>query len=196
MARAWAPTVRALPLPTLGAVLALAATPSAIVLAQGGRDLSNGLVAAALLGAAVTALVVDDPAGETLAASPTSLARRRLLRGSALLLAVAACWAALIALGALVGEVTGAALAERAAEAAAVSGIAVAAAGAAWRRGAPAAVQSGGLAGPLSVLLVSALAQRFSGLPAVASPVHHDRWWALAGVAWAVALWSSRDPAR
>jgi len=185
-----------MPLATVGAALALAAAPTVIVLLRGGNDLSGALAAATIIGAPIAALVVEDPAGETISASPTSLARRRLLRGSAILLAVAGCWAALIALGALVGEVTGAALAERAAEAAAVGGIATAAAGVAWRRGALGAAQGGGLVGPLSVLLVSALAQRFSGLPAVASPAHHDRWWALAGVAWAVALWSSRDPAR
>mgnify|MGYP000751782012 CR=1 FL=1 len=75
--RAWRPCARALPLPTLAAIAGLAAVPSAVVLLRGGSSYDGALVAAALAFGASTAFAVEDPAEETLSASPTPLAARR-----------------------------------------------------------------------------------------------------------------------
>lgn len=194
--RAWAPATRGLPLPTIGAVLALTATPPVFVLLKGDHDLSGALVAAAIIGAAAVAFSVEDPAGETLSASPTSLARRRSLRLSAILLALAVTWAVLVAIAAIRGPLTGDDLAQRAAEIAAVSGLAAAAGGVAQRQSVAGAGPVGAVAGALGVLVVSSLAFRFHQLPMLTIIEHHGRWWLVGLAGWAVAAWTWRDPAR
>lgn len=194
--RAWVPAARGLPLRTIAAGLGLAAAPTAVAVLEGGRDLSDPLVAAAVIGAATAAFFVEDPAGETLSASPTPLARRRVLRLAAIALGLAVTLATLVTIAALRGSVTGDELAGRAAEVAAVSGLAAAIAGLAHRHGVAAAAVAGALAGALAALLVSALAQRFHQLPAVGVVEQHGRWWLVALAGWAAAAWSSRDPCR
>lgn len=194
--RAWGPATRGMPLPTIAALLGLTALPTMGNLASGGRDFAGSLVAAGVLGATAAAFAVDDVAGETLAASPTSLARRRALRLGSLVLITGVVWAALILVASLRGSVAGSDLGDRAAEAAAVAGIALATAGWAHRRQAAGAALAGALGGGLAVLLVTALAQRFDGIPALMATTQHGRWWYLAATAWAVAAWTWRDPAR
>lgn len=193
---AWGPATRGLPLPTIAGLLALTSLPTIANLASGGRDFTGSLVAGAVLGAAAAGFAVEDPAGETISASPTSLARRRALRLASLVVLTGTTWAALVFLTATRGSVPASTLGERAAEAAAVAGIALAAAGWAHRREAVGAALAGALGGGLSVLLLTALAQRFDGLPALMTTRHHDRWWLVAAGAWVLAFRTWRDPAR
>ncbi len=194
--RAWGPAARGLPLPTIGAVLALAAAPAVFTLGKGGHDLSGSFVAAAIIGAAAVAFAVEDPAGETLSASPTSLARRRALRLSAILLGLAITWMVLVAAAAIRGPLTGHDLAQRAAEAAAVSGLASAAAGLAHRQSVATAGSVGAGTGALTALVITSFAYRFHQLPALMTEAHHGRWWLVALTAWTVTAWTWRDPAR
>ncbi|MGH9275652.1 MAG: hypothetical protein ACRDZU_13475 [Acidimicrobiales bacterium] len=194
--RACVPAARGLPLPTIAAVLALAAAPTAGVLLGGGRDLSGALVAAAVIGGASAAFFVEDPAGETLSASPTSLARRRVLRLSAIALGLAFACAVLVVIAVIQGPLTAEDLARRAAEVAAVSGVAAAVSGLSHRHGVASAAAVGGVAGALTVLLISGLAARYEQLPALLASGHHGRWWLVALVGWTAAAWSSRDPSR
>lgn len=193
--RAWVPSARSLP-PALAGVAALVVAPTGVVLLRGGHDHRHALVAAAVVAGAAVAFAVDDPAAETLAASPTPLAARRAVRLSAVLLGVALLAALVVSIAVAGGSVGAGDLARRGAELAAAAGLAAAAAGTADRRRLPSAAIGGAVAGLLGVLLVSAFAYRHDALPAlVASPVH-ARWWLLAGAGWAVAAWSWRDPAR
>lgn len=193
---AWAPSTRALPLPTLGAALALAAAPSAVVLARGGRDLGGALVVATVVLGALAAFPVDDPAEETLAASPTGQARRRLLRLAAISLGAALVTAVLLVTAAWVGPLSVHQLGLRAAELAATSGLAAATAGWAQRRSVTGPGAVGALVGVLGVLLVSALGARLDALPTLVDTPPHPRWWLVAAAAWATTAWTWRDPAR
>ena len=194
--RAWWPATRALPWPTIAALLGLTSLPTVANLASGGRDFARALVAAAVVGATAAGFAVDDAAGETLAASPTSLGRRRALRLGSLILSTGAVWAALIVVASLQGSIPSSTLEDRLAEATAVAGIALATAGWTHRREATSAALVGALGGGLAVLLLTSLAQRFSGIPALMTTTHHDRWWYVAALAWGIALWTWRDPAR
>ncbi len=198
MGQAWRPCARGLPLPTLAGAAAFALVPTTLVLVRHGHDLAGALVAAALVSGAASAFSVDDPAEETLAASPTGLARRRLLRLSALALGVAAIAVVLLMVAALadVRGLSAAELARRAAELGAVSGVAAAAAGAARRQEAAFAAHGGAVAGLLGILLVTALNYRFHALPALLDSPHHVRWWLIAATGWAVTAWTWRDPGR
>lgn len=194
--RAWIPAARGLPLPTIGAVLALAAVPTMGVLVEGGRDLTGALVAAAIIGGASAAFLVEDPAGETLSASPTSLARRRVLRLGAIAVGLAVTYAVLVTIAAIHGPLTGDELARRAAEVAAVSGLAAAAGGLSHRHGVAGAGPIGGVAGALAVLMIASFAVRYHQLPPLPDGGRHGRWWLVALVGWTAAAWSSRDPSR
>lgn len=192
--RAWAPAARGLPVLTIGAALAVAAVPTVVAVLQGDRDLSGAMVGASILGGATAAFFVEDAAGETLSASPTSLVRRRTLRIGAIALGFLVVAALLVGLAALSAPVIVDELARRAAEVAAVSGLAAAVAGAAHRRGVASAGPVGAVAGGLGVLLISSLAFRCHQLPAVHAVEQHGRWWLVAVAGWAAAAWSSRDP--
>ncbi|HEX4868542.1 MAG TPA: hypothetical protein VFV32_13090 [Acidimicrobiales bacterium] len=193
---AWPLSTRALPLATLAAALALAGAPSAVVLVRGGRDLGGALVVATIVLGALAGFPVDDPAEETLSASPTGLARRRLLRLAAIAMGVTIAAAALVAVAAAVGDVTLHQLGLRAAELAATSTLAAAAAGWAQRRAVAAPGATGALVGVLGVLLVSALGARVDRLPSLLDTPQHHRWWMVAAVASAAAAWTWRDPSR
>jgi hypothetical protein len=185
-----------LPLPTLAAVAGLAAAPTVVVLLRHGHDATGALVAAALVAGAAVAFAVDDPAEETLAASPTNLATRRLVRLSAIALGVAAMALLLVVLAALVGTVRAADLGRRAAELAATAGLAAGLGGAARRRVLAGAAPGAAVGAVLTVLLVSALRFRYRALPALVDSPHHARWWLLAAAGGALATWTWRDPAR
>lgn len=195
-ARAWLPAARGMPLPLVGAALALASAPMLIALLRGKTDVSGALVAATIVGASSVALVVEDPAGETISAVPTSLARRRMLRLSAMALALAVTWAGLMVATVIEASVTGHDLAQRAAEGAAVAGLAAAASGLAHRQGLASSGQIGAVTGGLSVLVISSLAFRFHQLPSLMSEEVHGRWWLVAASGWLVTAWTWRDPAR
>lgn len=197
LAGAWGPCVRGLPRPTLAAVAALAAAPVLVVLARGGSSFDGALTTAALVSGAAVAFTVDDPAEETLSAVPTALARRRALRGSAIVLGITGLSLLLVAVALTLGDVGGAALSRRGVELAASAALAAAIAGVAQRRGVPSAAHLGAAGGVLSVLLVTALAQRLlRALPSLVDGPHHSRWWLVAGVATVVTAWTWRDPAR
>lgn len=196
MVQGWRPAARGLPLPTLGAAACLAAAPALIVMVRGGHDFGVALVSAALVLGATSGFVVDDPAEETISASPTSLARRRLLRLSAIALGVVVVAAVLLASTAVQGELTIHDVGRRAAELAAVSGVAASVAGAAHRRAISGAALAGALAGLLGTLLVSSLAFRFHSLPALRDGPQHARWWLVGVLGWSIAAWTWRDPAR
>ena len=193
--RAWMPAARGMPLPTLCGGLALAAAPAVVTLLRGGNDLSGSLVAATIIGGPIVALAVEDPASETISASPTSLARRRLLRLSAIVLALAVVWAGVVVGAGIATSVTRHVLAQRAAEGAAVAGLAAAASGLAHRRGVASSGQIGAVAGALSVLVISSLAFRFHQLPSFMGGEAHARWWVVAAGGWLVTAWTWRDPA-
>jgi len=196
LALAWLPTARGMPLPTLAAAAGLAAAPTLIVVLQQGRDHTGALLAGALVLGAMAGYAVEDPAEETLSASPTGLARRRLLRLSALVLGVAAIAAVLLVVAAARAELTTDDLGRRLVELLAASGLAAAAAGSAQRRGVTGAGHGGAVTALAGILLVASLAHRFRELPTLMADLHHDRWWWVAIVGWAVAGWTWRDPSR
>ena len=195
-AQAWPPSTRGLPLPTVAAVLAMATVPVAALLARGADDFSGAVISAILLSGATAGYLVEDPAGDTLSASPTSLARRRLLRLAAIALAVAVTLLVAVVAATTQVPIGPLRLADRAAELLAVTGVAAGTAGLVQRSGGAAAAPTGAVAGPLSALLISSLALRFHGLPAIASSANHNRWWIVALVGWTTAAWVSRDPYR
>ncbi len=194
--QAWAPAARGLPLRTIGAALALAVVPTIVVLVKGGSDLSGALVAAVVIGAPCVAFFVEDPAGETLAASPTSLVRRRVLRLGAIAVGLAVTFAVLVAVALAHGPLAGEVLARRAAEVGAVSGLAASVGGLSHRQGVAGAGPLGAVAGAVSALLIASFAVRYDELPPLLDGEHHARWWLVALVGWAAAAWSSRDPSR
>lgn len=196
LALAWMPTARGLPLPTLAGAAALAIAPTLVVVLQRGSDHTGALIAGSLVLGAMAGYSVDDPAEETVSASPTGLARRRLLRLSAIALGVAATALLLVVVAGARAELTAADLGRRLAELVAASGLAAATAGTAQRRGVPGAAHGGAVTALIGVLLVAALAERFSELPSLMGDAHHERWWWVAIVGWAVGAWSSRDPMR
>lgn len=193
---AWRPASRALPLTTIGAVLVLALIPLVVTLLTGGEELAGALAVTALASGAVAGFFVEDPAGDTLSASPTSLARRRLLRLATLVVGTTVTVLLAVALAALVEPVGGLRLGDRVAEVAAVGAVAAAVAGVCHRRSVASAGPIGAGAGALGLLLVSSLAYRVQGLPTLAGPEHHARWWLVAVVGTVVAAWASRDPCR
>jgi hypothetical protein len=197
LAQAWWPSTRALADRTVAGGLALAALPTCIVVARGGTSFDGALVIAALAVGALLAFSVEDPAEETLAASPTTLARRRLVRLSALVLGGGLVAAIVLTVAAgQGGGVRSGDLGRRAAELAAVSGLAIAVAAAARRRGVPGAVHGGAAVAVLAVLLISSLAYRIQSLPTLLDDPEHERWLVVAAVGWLATAWSWRDPGR
>ena len=197
LAQAWWPSTRALADRTVAGGLALAALPTLIVVARGGTSFDGALVIAALVVGALLAFSVEDPAEETLAASPTTLARRRVVRLSALFVGGGLVAAVVLVVAAgQGGDVGRGDLGRRIAELAAVSGLAIASASAARRRGVPGAVHGGAAVAVLAVLLISSLAYRFHSLPALLDDPEHERWLLVAAVGWLATAWSWRDPGR
>ena len=196
LALAWRPAARGMPLPTLAAAAALAAAPTLMVVLRQGRDHRDALLIGALVLGSLAGYAVDDPANETLSASPTGLARRRLLRLSVIALGVATIAFVLVLVATLRTDVSVDELGHRLVELLAVSGLAAAVAGSAQRQGVTGAGHGAAVAALLGVLLIAALAHRFHELPSLMGEAHHGRWWWVAIVGWVVAGWTWRDPMR
>lgn len=196
LGRAAIPSTRGLPLPTVGAVLAGASVPTLVTVVDGGGASTGALVAAVVIAAPCAAFWVEDPAAETLSASPTSLTRRRVLRLAALAFAALAALAATVAVAVTANVVPTDDLVRRAAELTAVSGLAAAASGLGDRRGVASSGPIGAVAGALVALVLSSLSYRFEGLPPLVEGAEHERWWVVAAAAWTVAAWTARDPMR
>ena len=193
---AWRPASRALPVLTISAAIVLATVPSIVARLTGSDDLTGAVTAAAVLGGAAVGFFVEDPAGDTLAASPTPLGRRRCLRLAAISAGVVGMTSLVLALAATAQPVAELRLTDRLAELVAGAALAAAIAGVGHRRGIASAGPTGAVGGAMLLLVISSLAYRIRGLPTVAGLEHHDRWWLIALAGAAVATWSSRDPCR
>jgi hypothetical protein len=187
--------VRSVPWPQVVAVLTLAVTPTVVTAARGADRFDGAVLAWLLIAAAVGCLAYDEPTREVSDASPTTLARRVVSRLVVVLTAAAVSGAAVALLATFDVSATEDARAQLPA-AAAVLALSSASAALSRRRGA-ARVSLGDVAvGPLTVLTVSALSQQYAWLPSVADDRSVGRWWYVAALAGAVAVWSTRDPAR
>lgn len=181
--------------PILPAALLLAAVPTMVAALRGRSDFVGAVEAAAIFAGAALGFAVDDPAALTLEPSPTTLVERRLARlvPSVALVAVvvgalawlASRWSAVpLPLGFIAVELC----------AAAGGSLAIAAAA---RTDGPVLSGLGGALGALLLLgLVTSLATRYSGLPMINQREFHDRWWWLAALGAAAAVWGSLDPGR
>jgi hypothetical protein len=149
------------------------------------------VVAAVVIGASVAALAADDGAGNVVAATPVSLARRRGLRLLVLGLVAGMVWALVAALVLSRDPHAADRVVDRLAELAAVSGLSAAAGAAADRRDLP--VAPAAVIGPMTALIVSSFAYRFTELPTVGGRGDAAAWSTIAVLAWAGAAWESRD---
>jgi hypothetical protein len=175
----------------VGGVLALSVAPAILTLARGGEELSMAVIAAVVIGSSIFAMASADPAGELLGASPVSLVRRRIDRLGVLSTAIALVWGVVLAI--MLWRDPGAAspATDRVAELLAVGGLSALAGASADRRGL--SVTSATTVGPMAVLTITTLAYRFPTLPSVGARGDADVWLVVAAVAWAAALWESRD---
>jgi hypothetical protein len=182
--------------PVPAAALAVAA-PALVALARGHHDLTLAITFLAVAAGAALGLAIDDPAGATLDACATTRTARRGARGALVGLALAA--AGLVV--ALAADATAAQVGpvrDRLPEVAAAAAVSVAAAARAARRGAAAPGLPAALGTILAMATSTGLAgasNRWAWLPQVAQPHHAARWWAVAAVAGACAVWWARDPA-
>ena len=188
-------TARAIPwLPAVVAVV----VGTAVVAVLHDREAGAPLQAVSILLASAAAFALDDPATETLAASPTSLTRRRIARVSLAGPPVVAAWLALVAVQ---GPESWAEAWALAAMFAGLLGLSLSIAGIAARRSARG--RGGIVAGPgLFVLVVASATIPRSWRPLPTGdvpggwPQIYLRWSAAAAIGLVVFLWSSRDPAR
>ena len=171
---------------------------SAVVAVLHDREAGAPLQAVSILLASAAAFALDDPATETLAASPTSLTRRRIARLSLAGPPLVAAWLALVAVQ---GPADWAEAWALAAMFAGLLGLSLSISGIAARRSARG--RGGIVAGPgLFILLVASttIPRRWRPLPTGdvpgGWPQIYLRWSAAAAIGLVVFLWSSRDPAR
>ena len=142
-----------------------------------------------MIGAAAAAFAVDDDASVLLAPSPTALMTRRASRLAAAACPLLAAWAAVAGLTAVGGRFHNVPLAMLGVTAWAVSGFAVAVASR--------STGIGGFASGLTVpLFVTAMSVQYDWMPRIADPASNGRWLWIGVLAWALALWLARDPAR
>lgn len=184
--------VRAAPLGPLGAGAVLAASPVVVAELLGDRDLHGALIASTVLAAASLAYAVEDDAAVVLASSPSTLARRRSTQLGVALAIVAVGWAVAAVLAADDGPVL---TRQLGVIASAASGLALAVASTAARRDHALAAFAGAVGAVTILLVVSAGAVWYPWLPSLEDPSAWWRWIAIAGLAWAVAAWETRDPA-
>jgi hypothetical protein len=189
--------MRAVPLGSLALVAGLAAAPTIITVARSGSNLDLALIVAALLSGAGLAYAVDDDAAALLASSPTTLAARRTARIVAAAFVIAVGWFLLLLTGSLAGlRLHGDRFRDLATEAFTAAGIGLAVAATLRRE---LSVERAGLIGAaaavLAMVFVTSLSMRYSWMPALGNPQHHDNWLWLAVAAWAGVCWTARDPA-
>jgi hypothetical protein len=179
------------------ALAALAGVPIPLTVLRGGTDLGGAVVAAALIAGAAAGGCVEDAAGSTLAASPTTRLARRELR-LALIAAVVAVTLALDAVAARVADVPIGQIGPLVAVCAASSGLALMTASylarASGTDGGTGAGIGGSVVAVMLMLTSSSMAMQYSRLPSVV-PGSEGSWWTVAALAWAVAAWLNRDPA-
>lgn len=196
MAAALWPTARVSHLGVVAITVGLAAIPTAVTMARGNPTLSSPLILAFLVCGSALGWALEDPVADLFGSLPLSSPRRTLMR--VLLASVVAALGLAIVLTLLAsGPGVPLTWVDHFPEAAAAGAVALAVGASAVRRGERATGPIAVTAGPLSAVLVAALAFRFPRmLPTFnASPVH-TRWWVLAIVACAVTAWSARDPGR
>jgi hypothetical protein len=171
--------------------VALSVAPATIAVATGNDELSMAVVAAVVIGGAVAAFAADDVAGNVVAATPASLARRRGRRLAVLGLFAGVIWA-LVAVAVLWRDPHAAdRVADRLAELAAISGLSAAAGASADRRDLP--VVPAAVVGPMTALLMSSFAYRFPQLPTIGGSGDAGAWTLIAALGWGAAAWESRD---
>lgn len=169
-----------------------------IVTALHDRDAAAPLQAVSILLASAAGFAFDDPAAEILAASPTPLLRRRMVRLALMGPPILLAWLALVAAQGPASWAEGWAIA---AMFAGLVGLSLSIAGVASRRS---PTGRGGIAvgpGLFILLIVSTLIPtRWRPLPMGDVPGGwtsiYLRWGTAAAIGLLVFLWSSRDPAR
>jgi hypothetical protein len=192
-------TVLARPMPAIVSWQPLARVMAAgmVFVLVGSRSGTAARVTIAGAGvAAATAFLLDDPAAETLSASPTPLPARRAQRVAIAAVAVALWWAAAVTVAATqIGVVP---LAGPALEVGVLVAVAVAVSAAAATMGDR---TGGGIAG--AAVSVACFASTFLPSrwwlpfpPDPAAPGATPRWLAVFVCATALLAWTSRDPAR
>lgn len=177
------------------AVLVLATAPTLTTALRGTHRFDGAVLAWMLLAGAVLAFAWDEPARATIEPSPTTLARRVTARLFLTAGAVTASWILVVLLTGMDGDLWRHLRPRVPASVAAVA-LSVAAAAAVRRRGAARVDLGVVFAGPLTVLVTSALAERYGWLPSFVDGVHDRRWWWIVVAAMLVAVWSTRDPYR
>jgi hypothetical protein len=193
--RAQGAIVRSVPWPLVSAVLGLATAPAVVAAIHGAEHVDAAVLTWLVVAAAAGAFAYDEPPRAVLAATPTTLARRVLVRF--VLVVGAAAFSGLV-VGVLTG-LDGVALHEARAQlpaAAAVLALSGAAAAVAHRRGAPCVALGAVSAGPLAALVVSGLARQYPWLPTLTATRSAGRWWFLALAAGAVVAKATREPYR
>jgi hypothetical protein len=178
---------------------ALAGSPTAVAIVRDSPDLTLPALAAAVVLGSALSTGLDDPAAATVAPVPTSQGRRRLQRvvwTGGLLTCAALVLGLAMARDDGVVRVGSAHLVVIALACATLSLAVTAAVLAAGANASPPTEGAFGSCGALlSVLVLSALAQRFDWVPMVGVDAHTMRWWVLAGVAALASLPLWRDPA-
>jgi hypothetical protein len=171
---------------------------AALVIALHDREAATPLEAVAILLASAAGFALDDPAAEILAASPTTLRRRRITRLALLGSPIVLAWFALVVWQ---GPASWAETWALTAMFAGLLGLSLSIAGVAARRS-PSG-RGGVVAAPgLFVLLIAStlIPPRWRPLPMGDVPGGwtpiYIRWCVAAAIGLLVSLWSSRDPAR
>jgi hypothetical protein len=196
VAAAVVPTARVAHLGAAAATVSLAALPAIVTVARGGTDLSVALVVGGLVGGATLAWASDDPAAELLGSLPLSSPLRAAMR-VACVAAVGVLGLAVVALVVELGPGLPSDVGDRAAEAGAAAGMALAVGCMATRRGERTVGPIGVVAGVVGPAVVAALSVRWPRLvPAFLESPIHDRWWIIAAVGAVVVARAGRDPGR
>ena len=178
--------------PTLGlallAVLSLTEHPSALL-----------LVLVGLLMVSPIGYLFDDAAAEVTAASPSTLARRRLLRLGLGVPVVATGWLVAIDRGAFLEGYATLPVGALSSEILALACFTLAVASIAAGRGdrAPGTTAAVGLLVAVAVVfLVRQAVPPAWPVPELSPNVHHRRWWWCTACSLAAVVWASREPAR
>ena len=174
----------------------IAGAPLLVRSALGRPSGSVLLVIAAVAAGAAVGWASDDPGRDLLGALPVPSSLRASIRVAAAALVSAAALLVTVAL-ASAGPGIPAGQRARVPEAVAAGALACGVGLVATRRGEPATGPVAVLAGFGSVAVVGGLAIRWPTiLPSLDGGPVHDRWWLLATLGGAVAVWAARDPAR